>query len=171
MLTLPSVEAIVAKLGALGIALPPGRVRVDGYGDSEALSEALLALIRSGQKRAGTGLLWACEAEAELLPMTGDIEVVIDHRNEPVLVTRLTRVEIVPYDEVTAEYAAIEGEGDGSLAYWREAHWAFFSRECQRIGREPAQTMPVICSIFELLSVVPRLSADDGPAQPAGSTV
>jgi uncharacterized protein YhfF len=115
--------------------------------------------------------LWACEAEAEPLPMTGDIEVVIDHRNEPVLVTRLTRVEIVPYDEVTAEYAAIEGEGDGSLAYWRKAHWAFFSRECQRIGREPVQTMPVICSVFELLSVVPRPGVDDGPAQPPGSTV
>ena len=171
MLSLPSVEVIVAKLGALGIELPPGLVRVDGYGDSEALSEALLALIRSGQKRAGTGLLWACEAEAEPLPMKGDIEVVIDHRNEPVLVTRLTRVEIVPYDEVTAEYAAIEGEGDGSLAYWREAHWAFFSRECQRIGREPAQTMPVICSVFELLNVVPQPGASDLPAQAPGPTV
>lgn len=155
MSSLPAVDATVAKLGALGIALPPGPVRVDGYGDSEALSEALLALIRSGHKRAGTGLLWACEAEAEALPRVGDIEVVIDHRNEPVLVTRLIRVEIVPYCDVTAEYAAIEGEGDGSLDYWRKAHWAYFSRECQRIGREPAETMPVICSVFELLNVVP----------------
>lgn len=60
----------------------------------------------------------------------------------------------MPYNEVTAEYAAIEGEGDGSLEYWRSAHWAFFSRECKRIGREPVETMPVVCSVFELLSIL-----------------
>lgn len=148
----------MAKLGALGVVLPPGPVRVDGYGDSEALSEALITLIRRGQKRAGTGLLWASELESEPLPRPGDIEVVVDHRHEPVLVTRLTSVEIVPYAEVTAEYAAIEGEGDGSLDYWRKAHWAYFSRECKRIGREPAQTMPVVCCVFELLSFVPPVT-------------
>ena len=57
--------------------------------------------------------------------------------------------------EVSAEYAAIEGEGDGSLAYWRDGHWRFFSRECKRIGKEPAQTMPVICNVFEVLHVLP----------------
>ena len=155
MASLPSVATVLAKLAERGIVLPPGPVRVDGYGDSEALSEALLGLIRSGHKRAGTGLLWASELAGEPLPRVGDVEVVIDHRDEPALVTRVISVAIVPYGEVTAEYAAIEGEGDGSLAYWRSAHWAYFSRECQRIGREPAQTMPVICCVFELLSVVP----------------
>lgn len=57
-------------------------------------------------------------------------------------------------------YAAREGEGDGSLAYWRESHWAFFSRECARIGREPAPDMPVVCAEFELLAVV-----DEDPAR------
>ena len=159
MPSLPSVESLVATLSGLGIVVPPGPVRVDGYGDSEALSEALLALIVSGKKRAGTGLLWASEADGEALARQGDIEIVIDHRHEPALVTRLTRVEVVPYDQVSAEYAAIEGEGDGSLAYWRQAHWAFFSRECQRIGRQPEAAMPVICSVFEVLDVVPRRRA------------
>ena len=48
----------------------------------------------------------------------------------------------------------IEGEGDGSLAYWRDAHWAFFSRECARIGRAPSEAMPVVCSVFEVLAIV-----------------
>jgi uncharacterized protein YhfF len=59
---------------------------------------------------------------------------------------------VLPFDEVTAEYAAIEGEGDGSLAYWREAHRAFFGRECERIGRQPVDSMPVVCSIFEVVA-------------------
>jgi uncharacterized protein YhfF len=159
MSTFPQVESLIARLAALGISLPEGPVQVDGYGDSPELSEELLALIRSGRKKAGTGLLWAYEADDQVLPQEGVIEIVIDHNNEPALVTRIMRVEIVTYSDVSAEYAALEGEGDGSLEYWRKAHWAFFSRECKRIGREPTQDMPVICSVFEVLSVVPRNTA------------
>ena len=156
---LPSTATVLSKLHALGVVLPPGPVRLDGYGDSEALSEELLELIRQGRKRAGTSLLWAMEAENEHLPRAGDIEVVLDHRNEPALITRIVQVNVVPYSEVTAEYAAIEGEGDGSLEYWRRAHWAFFSRECNRIGRQPAESRPVICSVFEVLNVLPPPTA------------
>ena len=115
--------------------------------------------IRCGRKRAGTGLLWAYEYDGEEISKTGDIEIVIDHLNQPALVTRVMSAKVVPYDEVTAEYAVIEGEGDGSLEYWRKAHWAFFSRECARIGRKPEESMPVVCSIFEVLNVVPPKSA------------
>jgi uncharacterized protein YhfF len=156
MSTLPSVESLAARLAQRGITLPPGRVRVDAYGDSPALSEALLALIRSGQKRAGTGLVWAMEADGDVFPAVGDVEIVVDHLNAPALITRITSVAVARYSEVTPEYAAIEGEGDGSLAYWRDAHWAFFSRECARIGRAPSEAMPVVCSVFEVLDVVPR---------------
>ncbi len=156
METLPDVASVLARLTALGIALPAGRVRLDGFGDSPALSEELLALIRSGPKRAGTSLLWACEADGESIARAGDIEIVLDHRGEPALVTRITDVSVVPFNEVTAAYAAIEGEGDGSLEYWRRAHWNFFSRECRRVGREPTQDMPVVCNIFELLQILPR---------------
>ncbi len=155
MPALPSVESLTRQLEARGITLPPGPVHADGYGDSPELSRELLALIRSGRKRAGTGLLWAYEHDGEHIAKAGDIELVLDHRLEPVMVTRIVSSEVVPYAAVTAEYAAIEGEGDGSLEYWRQAHWAFFSRECRRIGREPDESMPVICIVFELLCVVP----------------
>lgn len=155
MAGLPEVAPLVERLAAMGYMLPPGRVTVDGYGDSPELSEVLLALIRSGRKRAGTGLLWACEHEGQALPAVGDIEIVVDHRNVPALVTRVTRVRVLPFGEVGAEYAAIEGEGDGSLAEWRRNHWAFFGRECARLGLAPSESMPVVCSEFELLFVVP----------------
>jgi len=156
---LPPVADLVAKLRARGIALPPGPVRADGYGDSPELSESLLALIREGRKRAGTSLLWSIEAENGAIPRVGEIEIVVDYRNEPSLVTSITRVEVVAFSQVTPEYAAIEGEGDGSLEYWRKAHWAFFSRECQRIGREPSLSMPVVCAVFEVLNVLPHEAA------------
>jgi uncharacterized protein YhfF len=155
MRPLPSILSLVAKLADHGITLPPGPVHADGYGDSPALSESLLELIRIGRKRAGTGLLWAYEHDGEHIARVGDIEIAIDHLEQPSIVTRIVSSEVVPFENVTAEYAAIEGEGDGSLEYWRKAHWAFFSRECKRIGRAPAASMPVVCCVFEVLNVVP----------------
>ena len=158
MQPLPPVEAMISELAARGIALPSGPVRVDGYGDSVELSTELLDLIRSGRKRAGTGLVWAYDHDREPIAKSGDIEVVVDHLNRPALVTRIVSSETVAFNEVSAEYAATEGEGDGSLEYWRKGHWNFFSRECRRIGREPTETLPVICNVFEVLHVVPAPS-------------
>jgi uncharacterized protein YhfF len=158
MSALPSIASIVAKLKAHDIELPPGPVHADGYGDSPELSESLLELIRVGRKRAGTGLLWAYEHDGEHIARVGDIEIAIDHLHRPAIVTRIVSSEVVPFNQVTAEYAATEGEGDGSLDHWRKAHWAFFSRECERIGRVPDESMPVICCVFEVLNVVPPQS-------------
>jgi uncharacterized protein YhfF len=86
----------------------------------------------------------------------GDIEIVLVHDHRPSFVTRLTSVKIIPYSQVTLEYATIEGEGDGSLEYWRHAHWSFFSRACERIGRTPHVDMPVVCNVFEVLHILPE---------------
>ena len=152
---LPKVEDLIPQLRRHGIELPHGAVRVGAFGDSPGLSEELLALIRHGRKRGGASLVWAHEADAETIPRIGEIEIVVDHLNAPSLVTRTTSVEVVPFNEVSAEFAAREGEGDGTLAHWRREHWAFFSRECQRIGRVPTESMPVVCASFEVLNVVP----------------
>ncbi len=153
------LEPLLAKLAAAGIAVPAGRLRIDGYGDTPELSESLIDLIRSGPKRAGTSLLWAIEHDGDSMPRPGDIEIVVDHLGEPVLLTRIISVDVLPFNAVDAGYAAIEGEGDGSLEYWRQGHWQFFSRECSRIGRVPLADMPVVCSVFELLAAVPKSAA------------
>jgi GrpB-like predicted nucleotidyltransferase (UPF0157 family)/uncharacterized protein YhfF len=151
---LPTLDDLRHTLESLGIALPGGTTRVGAFGDSPELSEQLLSLIRNGTKRATASLLWAYEADAEPVPAPGDVEVAVDRFNEPSVVTRVIEVEIVPFNEVREEFAAREGEGDGSLAYWREAHWAFFSRECKRLGRTPREVMPVVCVTFEVLHVL-----------------
>jgi uncharacterized protein YhfF len=152
---LPKVEDLAPKLRSHGIELPDGVATVGGFGDSAALSEELLSLIRAGRKRGGASLLWAYEAEAEPVPTVGEIEIVVDHLNAPSLVTRVTEVEIVPFNQVSPEFAAREGEGDGSLEYWRRAHWSYFTRECERIGRTANDDMLVVCCSFEVLNVVP----------------
>ena len=144
------LAAAIDQLRALGVALPPGRLFLDAYGDSLVMSQQLIGLIQSGRKRAGACLLWSLQADGEAAPAVGDVAVVVDHLGRPVLLTPTTAVAVVPFCEVTAEFAAKEGEGDLSLEYWRRGHWAFFSRECAAIGREPSDQMPVVCVEFEV---------------------
>lgn len=132
---LPPLESVLATFKARGITLPPGNYRVSAYGDSAEMSRELLALIYADKKRGSACLRWTYDFEKELPPVVGDIEIVLDHQNEPVLVTKIVRVDEHPFREVGADFAAVEAEGDGSLAYWRHEHWRYFSRECARIGR------------------------------------
>jgi uncharacterized protein YhfF len=70
-----------------------------------------------------------------------------------VCVIETRSVEIVPFSEVGADFAATEGEGDGSLAYWQRAHTAFFGRECQRLSCEFTLNAPVVCEAFAVVYV------------------
>jgi uncharacterized protein YhfF len=74
-----------------------------------------------------------------------------DWQGKPLGVIETEVVEVVPFEEVTEAFAAREGEGDKSLRYWREVHWACFGRECRRIGREPDMRMPIVCEQFALV--------------------
>jgi len=121
------------------------------FDDNERVANAFAALVLSGQKRATAGLLWTNEVTNKPLPEVGVLSVVTDWHGTPLCVIQTTQVEIVPYDSVSDSFAAIEGEGDKTLRYWRDAHWRFFSRECQRIGREPNLEMPVVCEQFKVV--------------------
>ena len=96
-------------------------------------------------------MLWVHEVESRRLPKPGDLSIVTNFAGDPLCVIETQRVDIVPFKEVSQEFAATEGEGDGSLAYWRRAHEAFFGRECRRIGRQATQDMPVVCERFEVI--------------------
>jgi len=154
MSTGPSIQSVLDDLATRGINLPEGRIFLDRFGDSPELSRSLIALIRGGGKRAGASLLWGHEHEGDPVPAVGDVGIVLDDSDEPALVTRVTSVEVCPFDQVTPEFASLEGEGDLSLSWWRHAHWLFFSRECAAIGRVPDESMPVVCAAFEVLHVL-----------------
>lgn len=120
-----------------------------GYGVDQG--DRLLACVLEGPKRATTGALWAYEAEGEAIPVPGDYSVVLDGHGVARCIIRTTRVDVLPFDEVDAEFAYAEGEGDRSLGYWRDAHWPYFVRELAELGREATRDMPVVCERFEVV--------------------
>ena len=55
--------------------------------------------------------------------------------------------------EVSKEHARKEGEGDLSLAYWRQVHKDFFSDELKVEQKDFSETMDVVCEEFKLIYV------------------
>jgi uncharacterized protein YhfF len=121
------------------------------FGDSAAMADELAALVRHGRKRATAGLRLDYEHDGEPLPRSGEYSVVLDGRGAPVCVIRTTEVDVRPFTEVDAAFARDEGEGDRTLAWWREAHRRFFTRSCQRIGVPFTEDLPVVLERFTLV--------------------
>ena len=121
------------------------------FDDNGPSADALAQLVLRGVKRGTAGLVWSYESDGGRLPEAGSLSVVTFWSGEPACVIETSGVEVLPFEQVGAEFAAVEGEGDGSLAYWRRVHWASFGRECARIGREPSRTMPVACERFDVV--------------------
>lgn len=132
-------------------ALDRARLRAAfAFGDDAAMADALAALVLHGAKRATASLLWAHLHDGERLPAPGDLAIVTSSNDEALCLLETTAVEVLPFDQVGPDFARAEGEGDGSLADWRQAHQRFFARECRRIGRTPAADMPVVCERFRV---------------------
>ena len=123
----------------------------DGFGDSPEMADELGALVLSGVKTGTCSSLWEWEAEGEALPEAGSIWIVLDGGGNPICITETYEITIRKYNEVDADFARAEGEGDLSLNYWREAHREFFTRYLPKIGAEFSEDMPLVCERFRLI--------------------
>jgi uncharacterized protein YhfF len=123
----------------------------EGWGDGPAMADELGALIARGTKTATCSALWEWEAEGNPIPQPGLITIVLDGRAEPLCIVETVEVSIRKYNEVDADFARAEGEGDLSLNYWREAHRNFFSRVLPKFGKEFSEEMPLVCERFQVI--------------------
>lgn len=96
------------------------------FGDSLALSEWLIQLVRQGRKIASTGAYRDFEL-GEAMPEPDRADIVLDWSGHPALVIRTVEVRRCTFLEVTEEMALAEGE-DECLDGWREGHRRFFER-------------------------------------------
>jgi uncharacterized protein YhfF len=128
--------------------------------DNKEDADALAQLVLQGIKRATAGAVASYEAEEEPLPQEGDHSIITDWEGKALCIIRTTRLRIFPFNQVPREFAAREGEGDGSLEYWCQAHEAAFSRGLGEYGLEFREDMPVLCEEFEV--VYPEMPKADG---------
>jgi uncharacterized protein YhfF len=123
----------------------------EGWGDGPAMADELGALVVQGTKTATCSALWEWEDEGNPIPEVGFVTIALDGRGEPLCILESIEVAIRNYNEVDADFACSEGEGDLSLNYWREAHKDYFSRVLPKIGREFSEDMPLVCERFKLI--------------------
>lgn len=145
------LATVCQQLDRMGVRLPRRPRLVGRFGDTAAACRQLTAAVLDGRKRAASSLLWSWQDQGIEPPDNNDVEIIIDWEQRPVAAIIYHPPVIRPFREVEADHAAAEGEGDGSLGQWRLEHWPFFARECERLGRQPDENMPVLCARFELL--------------------
>lgn len=119
--------------------------------DNEKDANELLELVIQGIKR-GTASLQICyDIDGDPVPQPGDLSIITDWEGVARCIIRTKSVEICPFREVTEAFAAIEGEGDKSLHYWREAHISAFGRSLDEMGKVFDEALLVVCEIFEVV--------------------
>ena len=119
--------------------------------DNETDANNLADLTRRGIKRATASLKKSYEIENEPLPKEKDLSIITDFYGAAVCIIEVEKVEIIPFHEITEEYAKIEGEGDGSLAYWREGHLNFFKKEAIALNFEFSENELVVFMTFKVV--------------------
>ena len=122
-----------------------------GFGDHAHLADELGALVLRGVKTATCTMLWEFEADHEPLPQPGDVSIILNGVGEALCIIETLQVEVAAFDMVGADFAYDEGEDDRSLEQWREAHWRYFSRICQQIGKQPQSDMPLVCERIKVI--------------------
>lgn len=121
------------------------------FGNSPEMAVELAELVLSGKKRATASSAAMNEIEPDKAPVDRGYSVVTDFDGHPICVVRTTEIRHLAFEEVDAEFASDEGEGDQSLEYWRDVHWSYFTKEAAEHGFEFDENSVVCCERFELI--------------------
>ena len=119
------------------------------FGDGPEIADRLGGLVLAGRKTATCSALWDLESEGGPAPRPGEMSIVLDGRGGPLCVVVTT--EVRRFDEVDEAFAWDGGEGDRSLAYWREAHRDFFAKTLPGTGRRFSEEMPLVCERLRVI--------------------
>ena len=118
------------------------------FGDK---ADELAELVVQGIKTATSSAYDLYEVEGEALPEAGECSVIVDSHDEARCIIKTTKVYMTAFDKVSESHAYKEGEGDRSLAYWREVHEKFFTDCLKEVGLSFSSAMNVVCEEFEVI--------------------
>ena len=110
--------------------------------------DQLADLVLRGEKTATASAYELYKLENEPLPQVGSFDVILDSQDRAVCIVEITKVSVLPFNEVSAEHAFKEGEGDKSLAYWQQVHEEFFTECLAEAGLEFSQETGVVLEEF-----------------------
>jgi uncharacterized protein YhfF/GNAT superfamily N-acetyltransferase len=116
----------------------------------EYLPNKLLGLVKCGKKTATSSAL-ELYGEDEKLPEVGGLSIITYGNGLPGCIVETREIRIKQFNEISADEARLEGEGDLSLDYWRQAHEWFFRLEYKEAGKTFSEEIPVIFERFQVI--------------------
>jgi len=116
------------------------------FGDTAQMADDLGKLVQNGRKTATCSRYLG----GNILDEAG-LSIILDGDGIPLCLIDVVELTVKRYCNVDTAFAAEEGEGDLTLAYWRKAHWSFFKRESQSEGYEVSEEMLLCCERFRVL--------------------
>jgi uncharacterized protein YhfF len=150
----PACSALAESyLLSLPVAARARHVSADYFCADAHNANLCASLVVAGRKRATCSLAYWYLEKGERMPEQGDLLVVTDWSGLPKALVEIVSVTLCPFDEVDAAFAAEEGEGNGSQAWWREAHKAFFEREMKAEGREFDEHATLVLERFRVVAL------------------
>lgn len=93
-----------------------------------AESDKLADLVLKGEKTATASVYDLYQIDNEPIPEAGTFDVILDSKDNAICIVEITKVTIVPFNQVSEEHAFKEGEGDKTLSYWRKVHKDLFNQ-------------------------------------------
>jgi uncharacterized protein YhfF len=81
----------------------------------------------------------------------GDYWVILSPMGEIWCLVRIASVTEYSFNRVPQEWAEVEGEGDISLRWWRDAHRAYYQKQCDLWGIEWSEDYLVVCESWDLV--------------------
>ena len=115
------------------------------------MSDEIAELARQGQKRGTAHLALDFKKNAVPQRKPGEYMMVLNGSLEPQCVVRCTNITVVPFRDVTEEFARSEGEGDLTREYWATAHKRYFLKQLAEWDMEWDEGLDVVCESFELV--------------------
>jgi len=121
--------------------------------DNENDANECAELVIKGIKKATATSLWWYQRNNEPLPKIGDQYIVTDWDGDAKAIIETIKIEQVPYNKMTPEFAEIEGEGDKSLEYWKKVHKAYYTREMASFNDDFDENMIIVCEHFKTIYI------------------
>lgn len=80
------------------------------------------------------------------MPIIGEKSIICYDDDTTACIVKTVDYKIMKFNEMTEEYAKLEGEGDLSLDCWKKVHYSFF----KSIDSSFSEESKIVLEIFEI---------------------
>jgi len=112
--------------------------------------DELTSLVVTGRKTAFFSSFATFTIDQEPLPLSGELYIVVDREGNPSCVIELTDVVVIPFNEVSWDMAAREGE-DQNLEEWKEKKQELLEEEGHIVGFDFSPDIKLVFQAFKVI--------------------